>query len=455
MRETVVLDVVGLTPALFRHTPRLARAVGGAAKSLRTILPAVTCSVQSTFTTGRLPRDHGCVGNGWYFRDLAEVALWRQSNALVEGDKLWDAARSRNQRFTIANMFWWYNMYSTVDWAVTPRPIYPADGRKIPDIRTEPADLRDELVRRFGSFPLFHFWGPKAGIRSTEWIVRASTYVFETRRPTLTLVYVPHLDYDLQRFGPDHPRAALAARAVDDACAELLDAVERRGARLVLLSEYGITPVRGPVHVNRVLREAGLLQTREELGTEKLDPGGSEAFAVADHQVAHVYVKRPSRVREVRDLLVATEGIERVLDDDGKREAGLDHPRSGELVAVTEADRWFTYYYWLDDDRAPDFARTVDIHRKPGYDPVELFFDPTIPVPLARVALRLAQKTLGFRTLMDVIALDATLVRGSHGRLTDDGYSGPLVASNAPHLVPEDPGATCIRDVITRHVFER
>ena len=223
---------------------------------------------------------------------------------------------------------------------------------------------------------------------------------------------------------------------------------------MIVLSEYGITPVSGAVHPNRVLREAGLLRVRSERGRELLDAGASDAFAVADHQVAHVYVRARERLGEVKALLERTPGVERVLDTEGQRAAGLDHPRSGELVAVSAADRWFSYYYWLDDERAPDFARTVDIHRKPGYDPVELFLDPELFAPKVRVAGALLKKALGFRTLLNVISLDAGLVRGSHGRLTDRPEDGPCVISSEPGLLPpEEVHATGIKDLMLDHLF--
>ncbi|MBW3570684.1 MAG: alkaline phosphatase family protein [Gemmatimonadetes bacterium] len=457
MRRTLVLNVVGLTPDLLgEHTPHLrALASDGAVRPLRTVLPAVTCSAQSTFTTGLLPRDHGCVGNGWYFRDTAEVRLWQQSNALVTGEKIWDAARRRDPAFTCAKLFWWYNMYSTADVSVTPRPLYPADGRKIPDIYTEPADLRDELNAALGPFPLFNFWGPRADITSSRWIAECARHVYDTRRPTLTLVYLPHLDYNLQRLGPHHPRIAEDLRAVDALCGALIDHVRGDGGRVIVLSEYGITPVSGAVHVNRVLREAGLLRVKPELGREMLDAGASDAFAVADHQVAHVYVRDSARIPAVKQLLEGVAGIETVLDDEGKRAHGLDHPRSGELVAVSSAERWFTYYHWMDDDRAPDFARTVDIHRKPGYDPVELFVDPALRAPALKVGWTLAKKTLGFRYLMDVVPLDASLVRGSHGRITDDPRHGPLFISSEPGLLPEgEVQATEVKRLVLDHLFD-
>ncbi len=461
MRPTLVILAVGLSPALLgEHTPHLARlAARGAARPLRTVLPAVTCSAQATLVTGLAPSGHGIVANGWYFRDLSEIWLWRQSNRLVAGEKIWEAGKRRDPAFTCAKMFWWYNMYSSADWSATPRPMYPADGRKIPDHYAQPYALHDELDAKLGPFPLFKFWGPLTDISSTEWIAQATLHVMRTRNPTLTLTYLPHLDYNLQRLGPDlsHPRIQQDLRELDAVCGELIDAAAASGREVIVVSEYGITPTAGEaVHVNRALRKAGLVAVRpEEHGREVLDPGASAAFAVADHQVAHVYVNDPSRVREVRGILETLDGVERVLDDAGKKAAGLDHPRSGELVAVSKAERWFSYYYWLDDARAPDFARTVDIHRKPGYDPVELFFDPALAAPKLASAWRLAKRKLGFRTLMDVISLkDTALVRGSHGRLTDDPAHGPLViSSRAGLLAGEAVEATAFKQLVLDHVF--
>jgi predicted AlkP superfamily pyrophosphatase or phosphodiesterase len=456
VHPVVVLNVVGLALGFVgEHTPNLKRlADRGAMRPLATVLPAVTCSAQTSLLTGALPRDHGIVANGWYFRDLAEIMFWRQSNHLVSGEYVWDAARRRDASFTAANMFWWYNMYSSADIGVTPRPMYPADGRKIPDCYAAPSKLRDELTERFGRFPLFTFWGPATDISSSRWIADATLYVRATRQPTLTVCYLPHLDYNLQRLGPDHPAIAKDLAAIDAICGELIADAERSGAHVIVLSEYGIVPVSRPVHVNRALREAGLIQVREEMGRELLDAGASQAFAVADHQIAHVYVRSAERVAEVKTLLEGLDGVERVLDEDGKREAGLDHPRSGELVAISKADSWFTYYYWLDDARAPDFARTVEIHRKPGFDPVELFLDPAFTWPKGAVAWRLAKRKLGLRALLDVIPLDAGLVKGSHGRLTDRAEDGPVIIGSQAHLLPEGPvPATAVKQLMLDYLF--
>ena len=456
MHRTVVLIVVGLDGQLLGEaTPNLAAlARRGARRVLRPVLPAVTCSVQASFTTGLPPSGHGAVANGWYFRDLSEIWFWRQSNRLIAGEKIWEAAARRDPAFTCAKLFWWYNMYSSATWAVTPRPMYPADGRKLPDIYTQPPALRDALNARLGTFPLFNFWGPTANIVSSRWIADCARHVWDRHEPTLMLVYLPHLDYNLQRLGPRDPSIRKDLGEIDAVAGELIAQVERDGARVLVLSEYGIQPVGRPVHINRALRDAGLIAVRRELGRELLDAGASEAFAVADHQLAHVYVRRPERVAEVQQLLAGLPGVERVLDAEGKRAAGLAHERSGELVALAARDSWFTYYYWLDDAVAPDYARTVDIHRKPGYDPVELFLDPALRFPPVSVGWRLAKKALGFRYLMDVIPLDATLVKGSHGRLPESDAEAPVLLSSAPELLPEGTvQATDVKRIVLEHVF--
>ncbi|HZR45087.1 MAG TPA: nucleotide pyrophosphatase/phosphodiesterase family protein, partial [Candidatus Manganitrophaceae bacterium] len=437
LHKTVILNVVGLTPGLIGDaTPRLSawRARGKMA-AIRAVLPAVTCAAQATYLTGVFPDAHGIVGNGWYFREECEIKFWRQSNRLVQAPKIWEAARRIDPSFTCANFFWWYNMYSSADWSMTPRPIYPADGRKIPDLYTAPATLRFEIQRHLGPFPLFDFWGPKTSIRSSRWIADAAVWSDLKYDPALTLIYLPHLDYNLQRLGPRHPAIRSDLLEIDAVCGDLIRHYEGCGAGVIVLSEYGIAPVSRPVNINRILREAGLVAVREELGRELLDPGASAAFAVADHQIAHVYINDPAQSGKVRRILERTAGIEAVWGEAEKKVRRLDHPRSGELIAFSDADAWFTYYYWLDDRKAPDFARTVDIHRKPGYDPVELFIDPTLSFPKVQIGLTLLKRALGFRTLLNLIPLDPSLVKGSHGRAASRSDEGPLFMTRRADLL--------------------
>jgi predicted AlkP superfamily pyrophosphatase or phosphodiesterase len=302
-----------------------------------------------------------------------------------------------------------------------------SDLRKIFDVYTQPMGLREEIKADLGPFPFPAFWGPRAGIASSEWIARSAEWIEERHRPDLSLVYLPHLDYNLQRLGPNDPRLAEDFREIDRVAGGLIDFYAQRGVRPVVLSEYGITAVNRSIALNRVFRARGWIKIKEELGLELLDCGASKVFAIADHQVAHIYVNEPALLGAVRAAVEGVDGVARVLDVAGQRAEGLDHARSGDLVAFSAEDAWFTYYYWDDDAKAPDFARCVDIHRKYGYDPVELLVDPLITFPKLRVAGKLIRKMLGFRMLMDVISLDPSLVKGSHGTCPSNSDEWPLL----------------------------
>ncbi|WP_299758324.1 nucleotide pyrophosphatase/phosphodiesterase family protein [uncultured Pontibacter sp.] len=454
MQKTVVLDIVGLTPSLIgKHTPQLAKWAAKAQQtSIKPVLPAVTCTAQSTYLTGKWPEEHGIVANGWYFRDEDEVKLWRQSNKLVQAPKVWEVVKTADPNFTVANMGWWYNMNTSADYTLTPRPQYLADGRKLPDCYTQPAELRDILQEKLGIFPLFNYWGPKTSIKSSKWIADASKITDELYNPTLTLIYLPHLDYNLQRLGPSDPRIAKDLQEIDAVAGDLISYYEAKGAQVMVLSEYGISDVNQPVHLNRVLRKQGYLNVRVERGTELLDMAMSDAFAVADHQVAHVYVKDPANIPAVKELLQQVNGVEEVLSGKDRYKYRLAHERCGELVVVAKANAWFTYYFWLDDKKAPDYARMVDIHKKPGYDPVEMFIDPKIKFPLPLVASKLLRKKLGFRTVLDIIPLDATLIKGSHGRIPEDKSEWPILLTKYKPEIPKEVEAVGVFDIILEHL---
>ena len=464
MRRTAVINVVGLTESLLGpSTPRLNAFIArGKLARITPVIPAVTCTAQSTYVTGRMPGGHGAVANGWYNRELAEVQFWKQSNHLVQGRKIWDELRELDPGFTCAKLFWWYNMYSTADWSITPRPAYPADGRKVFDIYTGPMSLRQEIKKDLGEFPFPTFWGPAAGIKTPQggpdaasrWIAESAKWIENKHRPTLSLIYLPHLDYNLQRLGPKHPEIQADLRAIDDIVGGLIDYFDQRGVASMVLSEYGITLVDTQVHLNRVFREQGWITIKEELGLELLDCGASRAFAVADHQVAHIYLNDRSIESSVRAAVEKQPGVARVVGGAEKAALGLDHPRSGDLVALAKENAWFTYYYWLDDALAPDFARCVDIHRKPGYDPVELFLDPKLVAPKLKIASRLLKKKLGFRMLMDVIPLDASLVKGSHGVVPSDPKDYPLLIAGAGDWAAGSPiHPTQVYEIIKGHVL--
>lgn len=435
--RVAVINLVGLSKSLLgSNMPGLTKfAEKNGLQSYRPAFPAVTCTAQSSIVTGTSPVDHGVVANGWYDRENAEVRFWKQSNHIVRGEKLWDKLRREIPGFTCAKLFWWYNMYSTADFSITPRPLYPADGRKVFDIHTQPMGMREELKNDLGPFPFQAFWGPAAGIASSEWIAASARWVEEKHSPTLSLVYLPHLDYPLQKDGPQAAIIPGELRKIDELVTGLIDFYEARNVRVLVLSEYGISAVTRPIHLNRLFRQKGWIQTKNELGKETLDCGTSRVFAIADHQVAHVYVNDPALRDEVRALLEKTPGVDEVRIAAG----GLTSERGGDFIAISEEDAWFTYYFWENDEVAPDYARTIDIHRKPGYDPCELFVDPAILFPKLRIAWFLLKKKLGFRCLLDVIPLDASLVKGSHGRDKGPEHEYPvLMGTTHPVNTVED-----------------
>lgn len=413
MKPLCVINAVGLTSELLKHAPQTASL--GSASPWISPTPAVTCTSQATMLTGLPPSKHGIVGNGWYYRDTSEIRFWQQASSLINGKKFYEDFRT-------AKMFWWFNQSAPVQYSATPKPHYGCDGSKVFDILDK---TECDLTRRLGPFPFFTFWGPNAGLPCSRWIADATAIVMQEKCPELTLVYLPHLDYDFQRFTkPPLQRV----KELDDCVVTIAEAAEKIGATVVVVSEYGITPVNHPVHLNRHLRQNGLLKVRSGPFGESLLPADSLAFAVADHQLAHLYVQNQSDIRHVKQLVENIPGVAGVFDP---RELCLDHSRSGELIVLSESDSWFTYYYWLEDSQAPDFARTVDIHRKPGYDPCELFATSRV-----RAITRVIQKKLGFRYRMDVIPLDASLVGGSHGLPAASPETGPLILG--PGQLPDN-----------------
>jgi predicted AlkP superfamily pyrophosphatase or phosphodiesterase len=418
---------------------------------LREVVPAVTCTAQASLLTGQPASVHGVVANGWLFRDTNEVRFWQQSNRLIQAEPFYATARrrakERGRAFKSAKLFWWFNQGAAVDVSVTPKPWYGVDGNKVFGVTGTPPGLAEEVERAIGPFPFAAFWGPMAGLPSTDWIARCAAEVVRRERPDLSLVYLPHLDYDPQRFGPSGTDMSKCVKELDEACAPLLDAAAEAGAKVWVVSEYGHCDVSRPVYVNRVLRAAGLLAVRAGPFGEQLDAYGSRAFAVCDHQLAHVYVQDAADVPRVRDVLGAVPGVGQVLVGDERAAVQLDHPRSGEVVLLSEPDAWFAYPFWLDDRLAPDYARAVAIHHKPGFDPCELFFDPQLRAPKLHAARRLIQKKLGFRMTMDVVPLDAAIVRGSHGLPAADARDRAILIGHGPHPGDDVP-MTAVRDLV-------
>ena len=432
---TVIL-CVGLTPEhIGANTPNMAKlASEGTLAPMEAVSPAVTTTAQASLLTGSLPQDHGIVANGWYFRDLAEVWLWRQSETLVEQPMLWDRIKEQNPSYKTLKYFWWYSMNSTADTFVTPRPIYHADGRKGPDFYASKPKLKDHLINKHGEFPLFQFWGPGAGIASTKWIAESFCTAMDYEQHDLSLVYLPHLDYDLQRLGPEGPHLAQNLQDLDKEVGKVIDYCKAKGRKIAIVSEYGLHAVDTPVYINRYLREHDLLSTCFNQAGELLDPGTSKAFAVCDHQIAHIYCKG-TNIEKLAIELRKLKGVSQVLTGKDREEVGLNHERSGEIILLSQPNAWFVYDYWLDPKRKPDFAQCVEIHKKPGYDPRELLLDPA--GGKARAAKALLKKKLGLRYVMNVIPSNAKLVKGSHGVGHSAPQKGPIFLSSEKTDAPQ------------------
>ena len=360
------------------------------------IFPAVTCVAQASFRTAAPPGDHGLVANGLFFPELRKVLFWEQSAALVSGPRIWQALRERGGR--VGLMFWQQSLGEDVDLLVSPRPVHKHEGGMIQDCYSRPHDLYDRLSGTIGrGFNLMHYWGPLASHRSSAWIVDATLAVLRAPdlAPDLLFTYLPHLDYDLQRQGPGSAAGARALAELGRLLARLVEGARAQGYDVLVFGDYAIGPVTRPaVFPNRALRAAGLFQVRKVRGMAYPDFFASDAFAVADHEVAHVYTSGDAATRRARDVLAALPGVGQVLAGDTRHAAGAEHPRAGALTLVAAPGAWFAYPWFEDRREAPDFASHVDIHNKPGYDPCELFF--------------------GWPPLS--VSLDTTRVKGSHGR---------------------------------------
>lgn len=426
-KHVVMLSVPGLREQDLAAMPGLSRLVAkGERAALVPSFPAVTCPAQANMTTGHLPREHGVVANGFFWRDKNQVEMWTAWNDCIDRPQIWDRLHDLDRSLTSAVWFALHSKGCGADFVCTPAPIHNADGSETPWCYTRPEPFYNELRERLGDFPLKHFWGPLAGIPSTAWIVASAVHLAQKQRPNFSTIYLPHLDYAAQKFGPDSDQAHRALGELDAEVVKLaagLEAAYGESPLWLVAGEYAIVPVDHVTYPNRVLREAGLLDIRETDNGEFLDLAASRAWALADHQLAHVFVQGsdPKIVKQVEKLFTSQPDIAEVLTAEGKARYGLDHPRSGDVVLVSEPHSWQAYYWWLDDQRAPAFARAVDIHRKPGYDPVELFFDPaTRSIPL-----------------------DASLVKGSHGAPAVDRRQQAVMLTSEVGVL----GASRLRDV--------
>ncbi|MEX0979203.1 MAG: nucleotide pyrophosphatase/phosphodiesterase family protein [Pirellulales bacterium] len=432
--RVLLLSVPGLRQKDLAAMPTLARmASAGDQMSLVPSFPCVTCPVQANMTTGTLAAEHGVVANGFYWREKREVEMWTAWNDCIGRPQIWDILHRHDPAITSAVWFALHSKGCGADWVCTPAPIHNPDGSESLWCYTKPTEMYGVLRDALGHFPLHHFWGPLSNIKSTGWICDSAVWAAREQRPRFFYIYLPHLDYAAQKFGPDSEPATRALGELDGAIARLVAGVEAAfGADRPLwlvAGEYAIVPVRHVAYPNRVLREAGLLAVVDAADGEPLDLANSRAWALVDHQFSHVFVGSSDDVERAAGLFRGKEGIAEVLVGDQRAAHGLDHERAGEVVLVSTADSWQAYYWWLADGRAPKFARTVDIHRKPGYDPVEMHLD-------------MASKST---------PLDATLVKGSHGAPPrDEAQRSTIIASEKGVLVGQSMADTDVCELVLR-----
>jgi len=400
-QHVVLVSLPGLRSVDLSQMPTLASLANcGASLPLVPSFPCVTCPAQISLSTGVPANEHGVIANGIYWRQQHKPEFWTFWNDIIEVPRIWDRLHKHNAELTSAIWFPLLTKGTTSEYACTFAPIHNPDGSESLWCYTKPTELYGELRDELGHFPLKHFWGPLANIKSSQWIVDSALIAAKKFAPRFTYIYLPHLDYAAQKFGPDSKQAKQAVIDLDAELKKLIDGFQQAGVEDVLwmfAGEYAITEVDAVSYPNRLLREAGLLKVIETEEGELIDFENSVAWAMVDHQFAHVYVQNSQQMSQVADVLKSDPLIEQIFIGDERAKMNLDHPRSGEIVILSKPNAWFAYYYWLDDANAPGFARTVDIHRKPGYDPCEMFINmPSRQTPL-----------------------DATLVKGSHGYPAD------------------------------------
>jgi predicted AlkP superfamily pyrophosphatase or phosphodiesterase len=396
------------------------------------VFPAVTLPVQASLTTVVYPEGHGIVANGFYFPENFQVSFWEQASGLVQCERIWDRLKKKDPGLRTAVLFFQNTLYAHCDAIVTPRPLHTEEGI-VQWCYSKPVGLYEEICQQIGEFNLSHYWGPMASIESSRWIAKAAVETMDRIRPNLMFVYLPHLDYCSQKYGPGDSRVEEELTQVDKEVGRIINGIEDLGTEretlFIVISEYAFSHVQGDIPVNRLLREKGLVKIRTIQGHEYPDLELSPAFAMVDHQIAHIHIQSGYE-KVVKGFLEGVDGIDLILDGERKKEYLVDHPRSGNLIAVSAKDRWFSYYWWEDRSREPDFATRVDIHRKPGYDPLELFVEPGT-----------------FK-----VSQDTSLIHGSHGRpsLSEEDRTVFLISGETAHRldIPQDLSVTHVPGII-------
>jgi predicted AlkP superfamily pyrophosphatase or phosphodiesterase len=424
VRHIIILDIVGLESSHLNSNviPNIARLANeGVSFKVEPVFPAVTCTVQASLLSGQYPNQHGIISNGLYDKANYTVSFWEQSSSLVQAERIWDIAKRQNSSSTkTAVLFGQNTMYSKSDIVVTPRPLHMEDGM-VMWCYSKPIGYYEALKQKYGEFNLATYWGPLASYKSSNWIIQAACDTLENERPNLMFTYIPHVDYSAQRFGKNSNEVREDLKRADELVGgviqKTIDLGIKDDTQFVIFSEYGFNDVLYHIPLNRKLRDAGLLSVRTINDKEYIDFEFSKAFAMVDHQIAHVYINNAS-AEQIKRVLEKIEGVERVLSGEDMKTLKINHERSGDLIVVANKDTWFSYYWWYENEKAPNFARSVDIHRKPGYDPAELFIDPNTKS----------------------ISLNPYKIRASHGRppnnATEEGLA--LYVSNQKSVISKN-----------------
>lgn len=416
----IFLSVPGLRHQDLAHMPNLNKLVdGGTSTRINHAFPAVTWPSQANLLTGKPPAEHGVVANGFYWRENHKVEMWTAWNEVIQQPQIWDVLKTIDSNLTSAAWFPMLSKGCDADYVCMPAPIHQPDGSEDPWCYTKPQEYYGTLLESLGHFPLQHFWGPMANIKSTSWIANSAAAAAAKFKPNFFYIYLPHLDYQAQKFGPNSEQATQSVKELDQLIGQFSADMQNAYATDIcwmIASEYVITEVDHVLYPNRILRDANLLGlVHEDGGGELIDFENTPAWALVDHQFSHIFVNQSHHdsVEKIADLFRDREGVDQILVGDARKLHGMDHERSGEIVVISKPNSWQAYYWWQDDKLAPSFARTVDIHKKPGYDPVELHFD-------------MATKS---------IPLDAGLIKGSHGAPSKSAEQMGVFLSNEASLV--------------------
>jgi len=393
--------------------------------SLKTVFPAVTCTVQASFRTAAPPAEHGMIANGFFNRKLRKTFFWEQASSIYSGSRIWD--KFREDGGTVGQICWQQAIGNDSDLILTPAPIHKHHGGMIQDFHARPEGLYNNLCKQIGrKFNLFSYWGPFTSEKSTSWITDSTVELLKSGKASdFQLVYLPHLDYEMQKTGPDSPKSKKAFSFTEKQIEKIFTAAKAAGYEVLIFGDYAITEAHTAIHPNRILKDAGLFNTRKIKSMLYPDIYTSPAFAMVDHQIAHIYIDRPEHIQKVKDLFDKIPGVKNAYLNSEK----IDHPASGEIILEADNGYWFAYPWWKDKSEAPDYATHVDIHSKPGFDPCELYMELWPPMS---------------------ITTDTSKIKGTHGLINEKVFWGATFDTKSPDSILD--GALHIKNLLTRSI---